>query len=79
MTATNLKKVRVISGTGATGIQQVVILTGLTGPTGGIPQYTQLSGFTGPTGTFKTLQNRTDTGPTGTFKKVIIDGYSAPA
>ncbi len=76
---TTRKNVRVISGTGTSGIEQVVILASPTGPTGTIPQWVQLSGFTGPTGTFKNVQAANADGATGVFKKVIIDGYTAPA
>ncbi len=74
-----LKNVRVLAGTGATGIQQVVIYANATGPTGTIEQCTQLSGFTGPTGTFKNVQKSNVDGPTGALKKIVIAGYSAPA
>ena len=76
---TTLKNVRVLSGTGTAGIEQVIIYASGTGPTGTIEQCTQLGGFTGPTGTFKNVQNANVDGPTGTLKKIIISGYSAPA
>ncbi len=79
MSATILKKVRVLSGTGTTGIQQVIIYANVTGPTGTIEQCTQLSGFTGPTGTFKNVQKSNADGATGTLKKITIAGYSAPS
>ncbi len=76
---TTLKNIRVLAGTGATGVQQVVIYANATGPTGTIEQCTQMSGFTGPTGTFKNVQKSNADGATGTLKKIIIAGYSAPS
>jgi hypothetical protein len=73
------KNVRVLSGTGTSGIEQVIIYANVTGPTGTIEQCTQLSGFTGPTGTFKNVQNANADGPTGTLKKICISGYTSPA
>ena len=76
---TTLKNVRVLTGTGTAGVEQVVIYAAFTGPTGTIEQCTQLGGFTGPTGTFKNVQNANADGDPGTLKKIIIAGYSAPA
>ncbi len=70
------KSIRVLSGTGATGIQQVKILPNVTGPSGTFQQVLQLTGFTGPTGTFKNVQNA-NTYVAG-MKEIIISGYVSP-
>ena len=72
------KSVRVISGTGSAGIQQVNI-TGATGPN--FRPWTQLTvaQFSGgPTGQFKTVQAM-NTGATGSGIAIVsIPGYLGP-
>jgi hypothetical protein len=73
------KSVRVVSGTGTTGIQQVNI----TGASGGLnwPQWVQLTAAqfaAGPTGSFPTVQAM-NTGGTGGFRRVQIVGYLGPS
>ncbi len=70
------KSIRVLSGTGSAGVQQVKILPNVTGPTGLFQQAVQLNGFTGPTGTFKNVQNA-NTLVAG-MRQIIISGYVSP-
>lgn len=73
------KQVRVVSGTGSPGIQQVNI-TGASGPWPQWQQLTAASFALGPTGSFQTVQAM-NTGPSGgqENKTVQIVGYLGPS